>query len=384
MRTQAAGRPTTKGEREEIWSRRRAGESISHIARRLSRNPATIFRWLSLKGGIAPPVRKRSARHLTLDERVQIACALAAGRSLRAIGAQLGRATSTISREIDRNGGLAAYRALAADACANERAQRPKLCRFASQPRLTRKVADKLSLKWSPQQIAGWLRTSFPHDASMQVSHETIYRSLYIQARGVLKKELVAHLRKRHAIRHPKKATAAQPIWNAIPDLVSIRERPAEVEDRAVPGHWEGDLLAGSNNSHIATLVERHSRFLMLVKVDGKDTTTVVNALTRAVQRLPEGMMVSLTWDQGRELAAHQAFTIATDVKVYFCDPKSPWQRGSNENTNGLLRQYFPHGIDLSQFRQTQLDYVAAEINGRPRKTLGYRTPADTLNAALR
>jgi IS30 family transposase len=218
----------------------------------------------------------------------------------------------------------------------------------------------------------------------MHVSHETIYRNLYIQARGALKKELTAHLRRRHAIRHPKQRTETAPAWNAIPDLVSIRERPAEVQDRAVPGHWEGDLLAGAHNSHIATLVERHSRFLMLVKVDGKDTTRVVSALIQAVQRLPEGMMVSLTWDQGRELAAHRAFSIATDVKVYFCDPKSPWQRGSNENTNGLLRQYFPKGTDLSQFRQTQLDYVAAEMNSRPRKTLGYRTPASTLSAALR
>jgi IS30 family transposase len=375
-------RKTSHREVEEIWRRRRTGESISSIARRLRRNPATVFRWLSLEGGIAPAARRRSARHLTRQERVQIACGLAAGRSLRSIAAQLGRAASTVSREIHRNGGLAGYGALQADQCADSRAQRPKLCRLASRPRLARTVAHKLALKWSPQQIAGWLQASYPRDASMHASHETIYRSLYIQARGALKKELTAHLRRRHVIRHPKQADASSP-WNAIPDLVSIRERPAEVQDRAVPGHWEGDLIAGTNNSHIATLVERHSRFLMLVKVDGKDTHSVVSALTKAVQRLPEGMMVSLTWDQGRELAAHRSFSIATDVKVYFCDPRSPWQRGTNENTNGLLRQYFPKGIDLSQFRQTQLDYVAAEMNGRPRKTLGYRTPADTLQSAL-
>jgi IS30 family transposase len=384
MRTQENGRPTTKSELEEIWSRRQAGESISSIARRLSRNTATIFRWLSLKGGIVPPARRRARRHLSREERVRIACGLAAGTSMRGIAAQLGCAPSTISREIARNGGAANYQPLKADGKADDRAHRPKPCYLAKHPWLAKVVAQKLSLKWSPQQISGWLRTTFPHDTRMHLSHETIYRSLYIQARGVLKKELTAHLRRRHAIRHPRKGSEDNPVWNAIPDLVSIRQRPPEVEERAVPGHWEGDLIAGSNNSHMATLVERHSRFLMLVKVDGKDTGSVVGALTRAVQRLPEGMMVSLTWDQGRELAAHQAFSVATDVKVYFCDPRSPWQRGTNENTNGLLRQYFPKGADLSRLRQSQLDYVAAEMNARPRKTLNYQTPAHTLSRLLR
>ena len=356
MSIEAARRPTTNSELEEIWARRKAGESVSSIARQLNRNVATIFRWLSLKGGIVPPERKRSRRQLALRERVNISCGLAAGWSIRRIAEQLGRAPSTVSREISRNGGSEGYSGVDADDRALDEAHRPKCCHLANHPALARLVARKLSLKWSPQQIAGWLKTTFPHDSDMHVSHETIYRSLYIQARDALNKELTAHLRKRHAIRHPKRGLEPETPRNVIPDLVSIRERPAEAEDRAVPGHWEGDLIAGSNNSHIATLVERQSRFLMLVKVDGKDTASVVGALTQAVQRLPDGMMVSLTWDQGRELAAHQSFSVATDVKVYFCDPRSPRQRGTNENTNGLLRQYFPKGTDLSQFRQGQLD----------------------------
>jgi IS30 family transposase len=377
-------RPVTQAEIDTVWAGRKAGESLLSMAKRLDRNTATIFRLLSLRGGIMPPARKRSEHHLSLQDRVAISSGLAAGASIRSIAASMGRAASSVSREIARNGGRGGYDAVAADEQALVRALRPKPCRLAGRPRLARLIARKLAVKWSPAQIAEWLKSSFPHDADMHLSHETIYRSLFIQARGVLKKELTAHLRKRRVIRHAK--TSAEPAapWNAIPDMVSIRERPAEAEDRAIPGHWEGDLIAGSNNSHIATLVERHSRFVILVKVDGKDTLSVISALTQAVQKLPEGMMVSLTWDQGREMAAHQAFTVATDVKVYFCDPRSPWQRGSNENTNGLLRQYFPKGEDLSTLRQTQLDYVSAEMNARPRKTLGFKTPGHTLAQALR
>jgi IS30 family transposase len=240
-------------------------------------------------------------------------------------------------------------------------------------------VARQLAAKWSPEQIAGWLRHAFPGDADMHVSHETIYRSLFVQSRGVLKRELLAHLRRGRRFRHSRFAVTARPARGQIIDAVSIRERPAAIDDRAVPGHWEGDLIAGANNSHIATLVERQSRYLLLVRVRGKDTSSVVRALRRRVQRLPRGLMQSLTWDRGRELAAHRAFTVATDVQVYFCDPYSPWQRGSNENTNGLLRQYFPHGTDLAQHSQAHLDVVARQLNTRPRKTLGFHTPADKL-----
>ena len=240
-------------------------------------------------------------------------------------------------------------------------------------------VANKLSLDWSPEQIAGWLKLGFPDDKSMRVSHETIYRSLFIQARGVLKKELISHLRSRRMMRRGKTSTTEGQPRGQITDAVSIRERPAEVEDRSIPGHWEGDLISGSKNSHIATLVERHSRFVMLVQVDGKDTTNVVGALVRQVKQLPEGVMSSLTWDRGSELAQHKKFTVATDVDMYFCDPRSPWQRGTNENTNGLLRQYFPRGMNLSYYSQQDLDAIALKLNTRPRKILGFMTPGAKL-----
>jgi IS30 family transposase len=301
---------------------------------------------------------------------------------MRAIARQLGRSPSSISREIARNGGAQAYRGEHAERRAWSRAERPKACRLASNEPLRSVVCEKLQGNWSPQQIAGWLLDVHPNDRTMQVSHETIYRSLFVQAKGVLKKELIGHLRSGRAIRRGKTATQkGQP--RGIVDAVSIRERPAEAEDRAVPGHWEGDLICGSRNSYIATLAERRSRFAMLVKVANRETLTVVNALTELVQRLPEGLMSTLTWDQGKELAAHKRFTVATDVQVYFCDPHSPWQRGTNENTNGLLRQYFPKGTDLSVFTQDQLDAVADQLNTRPRKTLGFKTPADTLAASV-
>ena len=244
-------------------------------------------------------------------------------------------------------------------------------------------VASKLLLDWSPKQISGWLKTEYPNDESLRVSHETIYRSLFIQARGALKQELVQHLRSKRQIRRSRHASAHGHSQGRIVDAISIRERPAEVEDRAVPGHWEGDLLRGARNSHVATLVERHSRFCMLVKVPGKDTATVVAALSQHVLKLPEALRLSLTWDRGLEMAQHKSFTMATDMKVYFCDPQSPWQRGSNENTNGLLRQYLPKNADLSSFSQSELDAIALRLNTRPRQTLGFRTPADKLQASV-
>ena len=328
-------------------------------------------------GGRPPPARQRSRLALTLSEREAISRGLASGTSVRQISRQLRRAPSTVSREVRRHGGRRRYRAATADAAAWARGRRPKRCRLATYPALRDAVATKLALEWSPQQIAGWLRRAYPDDPTMHVSHETIYLSLFVQSRGVLKKALQAQLRQRRTMRRPR--AAAPKTGGYIVGAVSIRERPATVEDRAVPGHWEGDLLVGSRNSYIATLVERRSRYVCLVRVTGKDTQTVVRALTRRVHRLPAGLMATLTWDRGLELAAHRTFSIATGVKVYFCDPRSPWQRGSNENTNGLLRQYFPRRTNLSGYSQRYLDTIARRLNTRPRKTLGYRTPADIL-----
>tara|TARA_B110000259_G_C13955483_1_gene378549 strand:- start:9 stop:944 length:936 start_codon:yes stop_codon:yes gene_type:complete len=306
-----------------------------------------------------------------------------AGDSMRQLARQLGRSPSTISREIARNGGRWAYRAASSDARAWERTLRPKQCVLAGNSSLRLIVAQKLQDDWSPQQIAGWLKCTYQNDSAMQLSHETIYRSLFIQARGVLKKALISHLRSRRMMRRGKHSTTAGQPRGQIVDAISISERPAEVEDRAIPGHWEGDLITGSKNSHIATLVERHSRYVMLVHVTGKDTSSVVSALVRQVKTLPEGLMSTLTWDRGTELAQHKRFTVATDVSVYFCDPRSPWQRGTNENTNGLLRQYFPKGTDLSTFNQLQLDAIALKLNTRPRKTLNFETPSARLAACV-
>ena len=366
-------------EKAELWTRWRRGESLRAIARALARPPATIYHLVRPSGGIPPRPRQRSGRALSLAERDEIACGLAAGATLRALSRQLGRAASTVSREVQRHGGRAAYRASRADAAAWAATRRPQRCRLAAVPRLRRAVARKLAADWSPEQIAGWLRVTYPADAQMQVSHETIYRSLFVQSRGVLTQTLRQHLRRRRAMRHARTGTTAGQLRGQIVDAVSIRARPAAVEDRAVPGHWEGDLLTGTVHSHIATLVERQSRYVLLVKLPRKDTTSVVRALTRIVRTLPRGLMTSLTWDRGTELAAHARFTVATDVVVYFCDPQSPWQRGSNENTNGLLRQYFPKGTDLSTVSQARLNAVARRLNTRPRKTLGFRTPAAML-----
>ena len=350
---------------------------MSDIGRALGKPPGSIFTFLAVQGGIVRPLRRRARRGLTSADRERISRGVAAEESVRAIARELGRPPSTISRELARNGGRTQYRAVIADAQAWRRAERPKPCRLARQPKLAALVAAKLRLEWSPEQIAGWLKRAYPEAVHMHLSHETIYRTLYVQTRGALKKELLAHLRRRRPMRRSRQySTAGQPRGQII-DAIPIAARPAEVEDRAIPGHWEGDLLAGARNTHIATLVERQSRFVQLVKVRGKDTATVVRALSRHVQRLPDGLMASLTWDRGLEMAQHKAFTVATDVAVYFCDPQSPWQRGTNENTNGLLRQYFPKGTDLSMFTQRQLNAIALRLNTRPRKTLGFITPAE-------
>lgn len=373
----------TSQERRELWSRWKQGQTLGEIGAALGgRAKSSIFTELQRSGGVPPHQRARSSRQLSTQEREEISRGLVAGASIRQIGRQLGRSASTVSREIARNGGLQEYRAAAADQRAWQQAQRPKPCALAGNERLRRVIAERLQHDWSPQQITGWLKEIYHNEPAMHISHETIYRSLFIQARGLLKKELIAHLRSGRAIRRGKTATQkGRP--RGIVDAISIRERPPEAEDRAVPGHWEGDLIAGSRNSNIATLVERRSRYVILVRVQNRETATVVNALAQQVQRLPAGLMATLTWDQGKEMAAHKLFTVATNVQVYFCDPHSPWQRGSNENTNGLLRQYFPKGTDLSGFTQEQLDAVADRLNTRPRKTLGYRTPAATLAEAV-
>lgn len=360
-----------------MWERWKKGDSLHQIAQLFDRNHSSIQRILAETGGIRPAQRRRSARVLTLAEREEISRSLAAGHSIRFIAGLLKRAPSTISREINRNGGQDCYRASQADSAAWNRAHRPKICKLVGNPALARMVASKLQLQWSPEQIAGWLKHRYPGNEDHQVSHETIYRSLYIQARGALKKELLEHLRRTRIMRRSRHHTQKTDNHGRITDTVSISERPTTVEDRAVPGHWEGDLMFGDRNSQIATLVERHTRYVMLVKVASKDTQTVIDALIKNARQLPQELYQSLTWDRGKEMADHKRFTLATDISVYFCDPHSPWQRGSNENTNGLLRQYFPKGIDISDYSQVQLNAVARKLNERPRKTLEYQTPAE-------
>ena len=366
----------TESQKALMWERWQKGESLQQIAQLFDRNHSSIQPILAATGGIRPAPRCRSRLALTLDEREEISRAVVAGHSMRSIATHLGRAPSTISREIKRNGGQVCYRASQAEESAWDRGRRPKTCKLAQNRALARLVAGKLQLQWSPQQIAGWLKQTYPDDTSRQVSPETIYRSLFIQARGALKKELVEHLRRRRVMRRSRHHTQKTDDHGRITDTVSISERPASVEDRAVPGHWEGDLLFGSKNSQIATLVERQTRYVMLVKVAGKDTATVINALIKNARKLPEELYKSLTWDRGKEMADHKRFTLATDIQVYFCDPQNPWQRGSNENTNGLLRQYFPKGTDLSGYSQAKLNAVARRLNERPRKTLNFETPA--------
>jgi IS30 family transposase len=367
----------TETDKELMWDRWRKGDSLHAIARLFDRSHGSIAGVLSRTGGIRPPKRTRSRLALTLSEREEISRGVVAGLSIRSIATSLGRATSTVSREINRNGGRRRYRASKADQAAWDRAHRPKTCKLVEHRALARIVANKLKGLWSPEQIAGWLKHTYPNDENFQVSHETIYRSLFIQARGALKKELLQHLRKTRAMRRSRHHTQKTDDHGRITDTVSIRERPASVEDRAVPGHWEGDLIFGTNNSQIATLVERHTRYVMLAKVNSKNTETVINALIKHAHKLPRELYKSLTWDRGKEMADHKRFTLATDITVYFCDPQNPWQRGSNENTNGLLRQYFPKGTDLSVHPQAKLNAVARQLNERPRKTLDFETPAE-------
>ena len=373
----------TETDKALMWDRWRKGDSLEKIAQLFDRTHSSVGCIFRRTGGIRPPKRTRSRRALSLAEREEISRGVVAGRSLRSIAAALNRAPSTISREINRNGGRQDYRANVADKAAWDRAHRPKTCKLARNRALARIVASKLQLEWSPRQIAGWLKRTYPDDESYQVSHETIYRTLFIQARGALKKELLQHLRRTRRMRRSRHHTQKTADHGRISDTVSIRERPAEAEDRAVPGHWEGDLLFGSKNSQIATLVERHTRYVMIARVKSKDTETVINALIRQVHKLPRELYKSLTWDRGKEMADHKRFTLDTDIKVYFCDPQSPWQRGSNENTNGLLRQYFPKGMDLSNVHQNRLNAVARRLNERPRETLNFETPAERFNQCV-
>ena len=378
------GRPgLTDDQKTELWQRWRNGESLSDIGRAINKHPASVFGVLRLYGGYLPLERIRSSRVLSLYEREEISRGISGNWSLRQIARNLGRSPSTVSREISRNGGMKGYRAIKADERAWDNARRPKPCYLSQNSRLRRIVVSKLGMDWSPEQIAGWLKRNYPDDNTLRVSHETIYKSLFIQSRGVLKKELQQHLRTQRVFRQSKQNNTRGSLRGHIVDGVSIADRPAEIEDRAVPGHWEGDLIAGSANTHIATLVERNSRFTMLVKVEGKDTKTVVSALTRQIKKLPQQIRQSLTWDRGMELANHKQFTMDTNTKVSFCDPRSPWQRGTNENTNRLLRQYFPKKTDVSVYSQAQLNQVAGRLNRRPRKTLDYETPADRLNRSV-
>jgi IS30 family transposase len=373
----------TESQKALMWERWQKGESLQQIAQLFDRNHSSIQPILAVTGGIRPAPRCRSRLALTLAEREEISRAVVAGHSIRSIAAQLGRAPSTISREIKRNGGQECYRASQADQSAWDRGRRPKTGKLVENRTLARIVAGKLRLQWSPEQVAGWLKRTYPDDTSRQVSHETIYRSLFIQARGALKKELVEHLRRSRVMRRSRHHTQKTDHHGRITETVSISERPASVEDRALPGHWEGDLLFGSKNSQIATLVERNTRYAMLVKVSGKDTETVINALIKHARKLPEELYQSLTWDRGKEMAEHKRFTLATDIQVYFCDPQNPWQRGTNENTNGLLRQYLPKGTDLSGYSQAKLNAVARRLNERPRKTLNYETPAERFHQTV-
>ena len=378
MRQRRKRRFFTAAESAEIWDRWRRGEGLKSIGRVFGKTSSSIFAHIRPSGGIRPSPRRRSRLSLTLAEREEISRGLVHGHSLRRIACSLGRAPSTVVREIARNGGPGPYRAAASDRRAWDRARRPKPCKLAMHDPLRQAVGAKLERNWSPEQIAGWLKRTHPE--ACQVSHETIYRSLYVQARGVLKKELLLHLRSRRPIRRSRHATQK---GRHIVNAVSIRERPASIEDRAVPGHWEGDLLCGSKNSNIVTLVERHSRYVMLAKVPNRETQTVVNALIKQARKLPDELYKSLTWDRGAELADHQRFTMETNIAVYFCDPQSPWQRGSNENTNRLLRQYFPHGTDLTSYSQAHLNSVARELNERPRKTLDFHTPAERFSECV-
>lgn len=373
----------TPAQKKELWERWRRGEQMKSIGREICKPSSSIFNHIRSTGGFTPIVRRRAPAVLSLAEREEISRGLVAGQSIRSIARLLKRASSTVSREVARNGGASRYRAVTADKRAWKQALRPKSCKLVLYEPLRQAVIFKLQRHWSPQQIAGWLKRTYPRQEAMHVSHETIYKSLYVQARGALKKELQQYLRTKRQLRGSRHVVKSKDKHGKITDAISISERPASVEDRAVPGHWEGDLICGPNHSFIATLVERHSRYVMLAKLSDRKTETVVNALIKHSRKLPEELYKSLTWDRGHELAEHKRFTMETNIDVYFCDPQSPWQRGTNENTNRLLRQYFPKGTDLSVHSQAELNAVARELNERPRKTLDYETPAERFSQCV-
>lgn len=370
----------TSDQQAEIWDRWKRGETMHDIGRAFDRFHSTFSGMIRATGGIRPPVRTRSRLALTLTGREEISRGLVAGLSMRIIAATIGRAGSTVSREISRNGGPSAYRATQAERRAWDQALRPKPSKLVLNARLRRAVIVKLKRYWSPQQIAGWLKHRYPGNEAMQVSHETLYLSLYVQTRGALKKELLQYLREKRTIRQSRYGKPETDKRGKIPNAVPISQRPATVEDRAIPGHWEGDLICGPTIHSVVTLVERRTRYVMLIKVKNRETETVINALIKNARRLPSELYKSLTWDRGVEMTNHEKFTVATNIQVYFCDPKSPWQRGTNENTNRLIRQYLPKGTDLSKVLQSQLSKIARELNERPRKTLDYHTPAERLS----
>ncbi len=366
----------------ELWARRAAGESGTRIARHMGRYASSLRDYIHEAGGIRPRPRKRSPIALSLQEREEISRGLAAANSLRSIALRIGRSASTVSREVTRNRGRRSYRAGIAEQAALTRGRRPKPAKLRIHSKLRAEVVARLEANWSPQQISRFLKEEYPGEPSMQVSHETIYLSLYVQGRGLLRQELTNHLRRRHQIRQPKRQQATN--RGKIKDMILISERPAEVADRAVPGHWEGDLLLGTPTTAIGTLVERSTRFVMLFKLpSGINAESARVGLTQKILTLPENLRRSLTWDQGREMKEHARFTVDTGVQVYFCDPRSPWQRGTNENTNGLLRQYFPRFKTVAHYSQQHLDMVAAQLNGRPRETLGWKSPAKRLAQLL-
>ncbi|EOV8629480.1 IS30 family transposase [Providencia rettgeri] len=366
-----------------IWDRYKQGDSLHEIARMFDRYHSSIMPTIYQTGGFRPPVRKRHKLSLSLDEREEISRGLAEKCSIREIAKKISRAPSTVSREIRRHGGLTNYRAAKADKKAWDNALRPKACKLSQNPTLCKIIAEKMHRGWSPEQIAGWLKRNYPDAQEMNVSHETIYKTLFIQTRGALKKELQQYLRSRRTVRKSRTTSLKGKGLGSIPNAVPISERPSTVADRAIPGHWEGDLIQGSKNSYIVTLVERHSRYVMLAKISDNKTATVIAALIKQAQQLPSELYKTLTWDRGVEMTNHAVFTVATDIQVYFCDPQSPWQRGSNENTNRLLRQYFPKGTDLSVHSQQRLNSIARQLNERPRKTLGYESPAERFNQCV-
>jgi IS30 family transposase len=378
------GHYLTETVKDAIWGVRAEGLSEAEIGRRLGLPKRTVSKYLERLGGIRPRARRRPERCLALAEREEISRGIARGESARDIGRTLGRSHTTISREINRCGGRRRYRAHAAEWAAWRRARRSRPTKLELCPELRELVIERLRQDHSPQQISGWLRLSYPDNDEMQVSHETIYRALYVQARGSLRRELTRHLRTRRQKRFARAHSGHGQGPGKIAGMVMISERPPEVSDRAVPGHWEGDLLIGTRSSAIATLVERQTRYCQLVALpEGTNAEPVCEALKASITTLPAQLRRSLTWDQGKEMAEHRRFSVETGVEVYFCDPRSPWQRGSNENTNGLLRQYFPKGKSLAGVTQADLDEVARKLNDRPRQTLGFRTPAEKLTELI-